>query len=118
MRKESILKFRETIAGIPCKVKVIGDNAMNFYNGDSCYIVWDDLNEVLRSIRPTSFGDTNTQSPHSLEYFQLDYDQIQYLKVDLTPVNAKAFLTSLKNIGAINQDQYDKMITDKHLLTL
>lgn len=103
MKKETIGLFREALDAVGVKsYSLQGDNS-NFFNegefkGDA--IILDDTNEVAIGIRR---NDYQLDPPWRATYF--DYEQIQYLTMELQPEQIKTLLEHVKaNVTDLDVD--------------
>ena len=94
MTKEQVTKFRESAGKNAFTIQCDNDmlfTANTFYKAPNGlpkeYIFWDDANELFYSIRLT---ETVGESPRCIEFTQVRYDDIQFLRINCDRVIFKA----------------------------
>ena len=108
MIKADVVKFRdEACAG--CKDIVVVCDNMIIFSTNTSFVVWDDDNERVYSIRANTGQYTQDGVP--MEILCTSYENIQYIKGYTTTANLKNVLQdTFVGGGLIDNEKLDKII--------
>lgn len=118
MDKETVISLRTRLKQNNIPLRIWCDNEHHFDESDE-FIAWDDANEIIYAIRPTTLRDQGTgHAPDiPMQVVTTSYEQIQYIVAAVNKEYLDKIVAELQSDGLVTDDNIKVINKYVHNLT-